>query len=86
MNLIRDAISGTENDEGWARFSKVGTHISNQDSFDFRNYGNSRIRRLIEAIGLFELRRDEKNDLKFVRLRAKTKYNAYAYLFLQSLK
>ena len=59
MNLIRDAISGTENDEGWARFSKVGTHISNQDSFDFRNYGNSRIRRLIEAIGLFELRRDE---------------------------
>ena len=59
MNLIRDAISGTENDEGWARLSRVGAHISNQASFDPRNYGYARLSDLVEAIGLFELRRDE---------------------------
>lgn len=58
MNLIRDAISGTENEEGWARLSKVGAHISNRASFDPRNYGYSRLSDLIDAVGLFELRRD----------------------------
>ncbi len=57
-NLIREAISGTEDDEGWARLSKVGAHISNHASFDARNFGYSRLSDLIEAIGLFELRRD----------------------------
>lgn len=59
MNLIRDAISGTENEEGWAKLSKVAAHISNHASFDARNYGYSHLSDLIEAIGLFELRRDE---------------------------
>ena len=59
MNLIRDAISGTENEEGWARLSKVGAHISNHASFDASNFGYTRLSDLIEAIGLFELRRDE---------------------------
>jgi uncharacterized protein (TIGR00288 family) len=59
MNLIRDAISGTEDDDGWAKLSKVGAHISNHASFDPRNYGFSRLSDLIEVIGLFELRRDK---------------------------
>jgi uncharacterized protein (TIGR00288 family) len=59
MNLIRDAISGTENEQGWAKLSRVGAHISNRASFDPRNYGYSRLSDLIEAVGLFELRRDE---------------------------
>lgn len=59
MNLIRDAISGTENDEGWASLSSVGAHISNHASFDPRNYGYSRLSDLIEAIDLFELRRND---------------------------
>lgn len=59
MNLIRDAISGTENEEGWARLSNVGAHISNHASFDARNFGYARLSDLIEAIGLFELRRDD---------------------------
>ena len=59
MNLIRDAISGTENEDGWAKLSKVGAHISNHASFDPRNYGYTRLSDLLEAIGLFELKRDE---------------------------
>jgi uncharacterized protein (TIGR00288 family) len=60
MNLLRDAISGTENEDGWAKLSKVGAHISNHASFDPRNYGYSRLSDLIDAIGLFELKRDER--------------------------
>ena len=60
MNLLRDAISSTENEEGWAKLSRVGTHISNQASFDSRNYGYSRLSDLVQAIGLFDLRRDER--------------------------
>lgn len=59
MNLLRDAISSTENEEGWAKLSKVGGHISNRASFDPRNYGYPRLSDLIDAIGLFELRRDD---------------------------
>ncbi|WP_300668276.1 NYN domain-containing protein [Desulfoluna sp.] len=58
MNLLRDAIVGTENDDGWARLSKVGAHISNHASFDPRNYGYTRLSDLIDAIGLFDLKRD----------------------------
>jgi hypothetical protein len=59
MNLIRDAVSGAENDDGWARLSKSGVHISNQASFDSRNYCYSRLSGFIEVIGTFELRRNE---------------------------
>lgn len=64
MNLLRSAISSTENEDGWAKLSQIGTHISNQASFDSRNYGYLRLRDLIDAIGLFELRRDEKNHIE----------------------
>jgi len=59
MNLIREAISASSDEDGWAKLSKVGAHISNHASFDPRNYGYSRLSELIEAIGLFELRRTE---------------------------
>ena len=60
MNLLRDAISGSENGDGWASLSKVGSHIGNHASFDPRNYGYARLSDLMEAIGLFDVRRDKK--------------------------
>lgn len=59
MNLIREAIAASSDDDGWAKLSKVGAHISNHASFDARNYGYPRLSELIEAIGLFELRRGD---------------------------
>ena len=53
-NLIRDAIAGAGHDDGWASLSRMGSHISNLDP---RNDGYSRLSDLIEAIGLFEVRR-----------------------------
>lgn len=59
MNLIREAISSSEDEDGWAKLSHVGSHISNHASFDPRNYGYLRLSDLIEAVGLFELQRDD---------------------------
>jgi uncharacterized protein (TIGR00288 family) len=64
MNLLRDAILANENEDGWAKLSKVGSHISNHASFDSRNYGYLRLSDLIEAIGLFELRRDDRKHFE----------------------
>lgn len=72
MNMIRDAIVGTECEEGWAKLSKVGAHISNHASFDPRNYGHSRLSDLLEAIGLFELRRDPNNHFEVRNGKVKT--------------
>ncbi|MDJ0740866.1 MAG: NYN domain-containing protein [Gammaproteobacteria bacterium] len=64
MNLIRDAIAATGDDDGWASLSRIGSHISNQASFDPRNYGYSRLSDLVDAIGLFELRRNADNHIE----------------------
>ena len=42
----------------------MGSHISNQASFDPRNYGYSRLSDLIEAIGLFEVRRTKDRHIE----------------------
>lgn len=70
MNLIRDGIASAEDDDGWASLSRVGSHISNQASFDPRNYGYARLSDLIEALGLFELRR---NASRYYEVRNKQK-------------
>jgi uncharacterized protein (TIGR00288 family) len=57
INLIRQAIEATQEDNGWAALGPVGSHISNKTSFDTRNYGFRNLSRLIKAIDLFELKR-----------------------------
>jgi len=61
INLLRQAISATEDDDGWAELGPVGSHISNKTSFDTRNYGFKNLSSLIKAIDLFELKRGTGN-------------------------
>lgn len=61
INLLRQAIDATEDDNGWARLGPVGSHISNKTSFDTRNYGFKNLSSLIKAIDLFELKRGADN-------------------------
>ena len=35
VKLLRNAVQGAADDEGWALVGTVGTHIANQSSFDF---------------------------------------------------
>ncbi|MEZ0471712.1 NYN domain-containing protein [Luteimonas salinilitoris] len=58
VHLLRNAVSATANDDGWSHLGVVGSHIRNQTSFDERNYGYRNLSALIEATGLFELRRE----------------------------
>jgi uncharacterized protein (TIGR00288 family) len=62
INLLRQAIEATEEDNGWAALGPVGSHISNKTSFDTRNYGYKNLSSLIKAIDLFELKRGSGNS------------------------
>ncbi len=62
INLLRQAISATEDDDGWAGLGPVGQHISNKTSFDPRNYGFKNLSSLLKAIDLFEIKRGPGNS------------------------
>jgi uncharacterized protein (TIGR00288 family) len=62
INLLRQAIEATEEDNGWAALGPVGSHISNKTSFDTRNYGYKKLSSLFKAIDLFELKRGPGNS------------------------
>ncbi len=62
INLLRQAIEATEEENGWAALGPVGSHISNKTSFDTRNYGYKNLSSLIKAIDLFELKRGAGNS------------------------
>ncbi|HEY7772561.1 MAG TPA: NYN domain-containing protein [Marinagarivorans sp.] len=61
INLLRQAIEATEDDDGWAGLGAVGSHISNKTSFDSRNYGFKNLSSLVKAIDLFEVKRGASN-------------------------
>ena len=69
MNLLRSAVSSTQDDDGWSKLSLVGGHIANKTSFDSRNYGYVKLSSLFEAIDLFELKR--RNKMVYVRTKVK---------------
>ncbi len=54
--LLRRAVESASDDSGWARIGTVGQRISNQSSFDSRNYGYAKLSKLIEATDLFDIR------------------------------
>ena len=60
VTLLRNAVESAAGDDGWAQLGGVGGQIGNQASFDARNYGYRKLSDLIEAIDLFDLRRQDK--------------------------
>jgi uncharacterized protein (TIGR00288 family) len=57
LQLLRSAVEAAGDDDGWAPLGQVGHQIGNQASFDPRNYGYRKLSDLVDAIGLFEVRR-----------------------------
>ena len=58
-NLFRNAIDAYSDDDGWAQLGPVGSNIAKQaPEFDSRNYGFKRLRDLVQAMGLYELREE----------------------------
>ena len=48
-------VEAASDDAGWANISAVDAHISNQSSFDSRNYGYRKLSTLIETTELFDI-------------------------------
>jgi uncharacterized protein (TIGR00288 family) len=61
MNMLRQAIEASEDDDGWAHLGTIGKHISNQASFDQRNYGFKKLSDLFAAIDLFQMKQTKDN-------------------------
>lgn len=59
LRMLRAAIEAARGDDEWANLSAVGSQVANQASFDPRNYGYPKLSDLIEAIGLFEIKRED---------------------------
>lgn len=57
VKLLRSAVQSAANEDGWAMLGTVGNHISNQASFDPRNYGYDRLGEIFEATQLFETKK-----------------------------
>jgi hypothetical protein len=74
MNMLRNAIDGASNDDGWASLGAVGSILSKQSTdFDSRNYGYSKLSGLLNGIGLFEIEEQQVGNGKAVFVRAKPK-------------
>ena len=54
VTLLRNAVIAAEDEDGWARVGAVGQQISNQASFDPRNYGYATLSKLLAATQLFD--------------------------------
>lgn len=74
VQMLRSAVDSASGDDGWANLAGVGGQIGNQASFDSRNYGYPKLSNLIEAIGLFELKRVDKSVM--IRKHPATKQTA----------
>ncbi|MHC9086981.1 NYN domain-containing protein [Luteimonas sp. RIT-PG2_3] len=74
LQLLRSAVEAASDDEGWSHLGQVGQQIGNQASFDPRNYGYGKLSNLVDAIGLFEIKREG----KLVLVREKQKGRAKA--------
>ncbi|MFG2089538.1 MULTISPECIES: NYN domain-containing protein [unclassified Spirillospora] len=65
VNLLRNAVEGASDEDGWAALAGVGHIITNQrPEFDSRNYGFAKLSELIAATTLFELDRRSPGDGK----------------------
>ncbi len=69
LNMLRSAVSSTQDKDGWSFLGAVGNHIANQSSFDLRTYGYAKLGALFESIDVFEVQR--RKLVVYVRLRPK---------------
>lgn len=75
-NLFRNAIDACSDEDGWAQLGPVGSNIAKQSpEFDSRNYGFRKLRDLVNAMRLYELREaaDGPGHTKAIYIRVKSR-------------
>jgi hypothetical protein len=74
VSLLRNAVEGASDDDGWAPLSSVGNIVTNQrPDFDSRSYGYGKLSDLIKATTLFEVERRSPGDGKQALMYARVK-------------
>jgi hypothetical protein len=63
IKTLRNAVSGSADEEGWANLSNITNRINNEGPFDHRTYGFKKIVDLFAAIDLFEVKRSHSTIL-----------------------
>lgn len=64
VSLLRNAVEAAQGDDGWASLSQVRTQISNQASFDPRNYGYATFGKLVIATELFDVQNEGSSHVR----------------------
>ena len=59
VTILRGAVDAAAWDDGWASMAAAGSAAKRQSSIDPRNYGVKNFPQLFQAVGLFEIFRDE---------------------------
>jgi uncharacterized protein (TIGR00288 family) len=57
INTLRNAVSNSADEEGWASLSTITNRINNESPLDHRTYGFKKLVDLFAAIDLFEVKR-----------------------------
>jgi uncharacterized LabA/DUF88 family protein len=75
VNLLRNAVDASSDENGWAHLAPVGSHIAKQaPEFDPRNYGYGKLGELVSAIKLFDIEeRQLGSNTKALYIRIKKK-------------
>jgi uncharacterized LabA/DUF88 family protein len=66
ITTLRNAVSASADEEGWANLSNITNRINNESPIDHRTYGFKKLVDLFEAIDLFEVKRA--NSVILVRI------------------
>lgn len=69
IKTLRNAVSASADEEGWANFSAIGTRINNEGPFDHRTYGFKKLVDLFKAIDLFEVKREKNGNHAVISVR-----------------
>ncbi|HEX6526832.1 MAG TPA: NYN domain-containing protein [Streptosporangiaceae bacterium] len=74
VNMLRNAVEASSDDDGWALLGSVGNIITKQrPDFDSRNYGYAKLSDLMAATTLFDLERRAPGDGKAAVIYARDK-------------
>ncbi|UFH58106.1 NYN domain-containing protein [Sulfurovum mangrovi] len=67
VNLLKNAVEQTMEDDGWANLADIGQYINNNSSFSPINYGYKKLSQLIDQIDLFDIYVDENSKQMSIR-------------------
>lgn len=69
VNTLRNAVSASADDDGWANLSNIANRINNESPLDHRTYGFKKLVDLFAAIDLFEVTREKSGSHTVISVR-----------------